>query len=895
ENPNCLNYIGIAAWLDPKTRTKYISDHLNAHSSLFPARLFHTFTSSPTRAILRSPSTSPTLGLTNLGATCYANALLQCWFADPQFRSRVYKYAGADPTIHALALVFAAMQHSRQPWLAPRAFLEHLQVERGVQQDAQEFGKLVMQLMDDRCKPFQSTGMVGGKGEYVTTCTACSTATRSPHTFHEVLVHPSVAGEGVQELVDRAVGADELLDGDNAVLCQVCKEKNPATRHLELQAMSRSICIQVLRFTYDAKTQTRKKNATSIKIPKRLKLVGEMWALSAVVVHKGRAAHAGHYVAVIRQAGGADTGAGAGEEKWILVDDEKVTTLGARDSWTKDPISSTEAYLLYFTRESELQQETGQARVEVPQEFMEEVEALDAEWVGKANEISLLHESIESDFDKQLAHRLHLYQTLHLPTLDTPCAYLPNRLLDLVFSPTSNLPLDLGDPHFDPYRLVTCPHGRLDPREMHYVRRVTISGAHELMDFVRQFAPDNPALARDPLTSLVGGGAKCKECVADVLTHHERVAFRKDGWNAWQQVPPPSRKSSAPAAAPPPTYWVPAEWIAECLDLHELVPPRPEHLDSLHCSHHKLTPNATARVQVSDAHVEVLRAFCPEYAPVRTDELTECATCRAQLERDERDAQERLDAAGTEREQLCAVMPGDWALAAMDNPVEMELARAQDHVRACIEYAGGDEQGAGSVARDAIRVAREHYQGVWQRYHGWIPSAQLPDKFVVLPANFITSWWRFTLDPAAAMRPKLVRFMDLLCTEHRMLKYDPREMLDRSLLKFAIVPRQVWDELIGVFYPSDGGAGGDVVGDETPVCKECRERELVSRNEKGDPKYEVLVTVRKRGSGTDAVGKPGRGAAAKKSNGSGVPSQALPPLPPVFRHRPFPVATDHAQ
>lgn len=44
-----------------------------------------------------------------------------------------------DPIVNQLRLLFAALQSYRKRYYDPRAFIDHMEVKAGVQQDAQEY------------------------------------------------------------------------------------------------------------------------------------------------------------------------------------------------------------------------------------------------------------------------------------------------------------------------------------------------------------------------------------------------------------------------------------------------------------------------------------------------------------------------------------------------------------------------------------------------------------------------------------------------------------------------------------------------------------------------------------------------------------------------------------
>jgi ubiquitin C-terminal hydrolase len=101
------------------------------------------------------------VGLKNLGATCYVNSLLQVWFHNPKFRAAIYLYSdkpSVPETAEAtepkticghLQLIFALLEKSIRRYIDPTPFINSLGLDTMQQQDAQEFSKLFISLLED--------------------------------------------------------------------------------------------------------------------------------------------------------------------------------------------------------------------------------------------------------------------------------------------------------------------------------------------------------------------------------------------------------------------------------------------------------------------------------------------------------------------------------------------------------------------------------------------------------------------------------------------------------------------------------------------------------------------------------------------------------------------------
>ena len=90
------------------------------------------------------------IGLPNLGATCYMNALLQCLFHLPAFRKLVYQHQSPSDVIQALQRLFYGMQ-TKQTGVNTRELIEALgrsEWQCQIQQDVVDFLRCLFRLLD---------------------------------------------------------------------------------------------------------------------------------------------------------------------------------------------------------------------------------------------------------------------------------------------------------------------------------------------------------------------------------------------------------------------------------------------------------------------------------------------------------------------------------------------------------------------------------------------------------------------------------------------------------------------------------------------------------------------------------------------------------------------------
>lgn len=98
------------------------------------------------------PSASSPAGLTNLGATCYANSILQCLYMNKLFREGVFSVEPdvlkQQPVLDQLARLFAQLHASKMAFIDSAPFITTLELDNGVQQDSHEFLTLLLSLLE---------------------------------------------------------------------------------------------------------------------------------------------------------------------------------------------------------------------------------------------------------------------------------------------------------------------------------------------------------------------------------------------------------------------------------------------------------------------------------------------------------------------------------------------------------------------------------------------------------------------------------------------------------------------------------------------------------------------------------------------------------------------------
>ncbi|KAH0466913.1 hypothetical protein IEQ34_004151 [Dendrobium chrysotoxum] len=279
-------------------------------------------------------------GLTNLGATCYANSILQCLFMNSAFREGIFSVEpdllNQHPVLDQLARLFAKLHSSKLACIDSAPFIKTLELDNGVQQDSHEFLTLFLSLLERSLSHSKFPNvrtivqdLFRGSVSHVTRCSICgkeSDASSKIEDFYELELN--IKGlNNLDESLNDYLSLEELR-GENQYFCESCGMRVDATRCIKLHSLPSVLNLQLKRYVFLPKTTTKKKITSVFGFPRMLNMgkhlcnpteTSLVYELSAILIHKGTAVNSGHYVAHIK------------DEKcghWWEFDDEHVSKLG---------------------------------------------------------------------------------------------------------------------------------------------------------------------------------------------------------------------------------------------------------------------------------------------------------------------------------------------------------------------------------------------------------------------------------------------------------------------------------------------------------------------------------------------------------------------------------------
>lgn len=259
------------------------------------------------------------VGLANLGATCYANSLLQQWFMMKGFRqdllrapvvlsdTKSFLTAGSieENIVFQLQRIFGFLQESEKAFYNPKDFCSTYRDLAGQpmnvsqQQDVNEFFNIVCQRLEEQLKGTSHAGLLSRyfagavSNEFRCIDPAFPYSSEREEEFYAIAVdikHKKTLHEALDLFVK-----PERLEGDNRINVEQYGRKLDAERISSIKKLSSTVIFHLKRFEYDVGYNRRNKVNDKFEFPMEINL--KPWTREGVAESQGRKAEAAGFEA----------------------------------------------------------------------------------------------------------------------------------------------------------------------------------------------------------------------------------------------------------------------------------------------------------------------------------------------------------------------------------------------------------------------------------------------------------------------------------------------------------------------------------------------------------------------------------------------------------------------